>query len=166
MLFRHLDEGGRRVGHLRRHGDHIQPAHRIDAGQAGIGGIGHTQGIFRFGQGGMGTLQAGFRLRHIGLGIRPHAGTVTGLCQDGLVTGHIIAGQLHQLDAAQQIDMGDDAVQGKGRGRVKTPGLDGIQGRLGRAYAAARGKAVPDGLHQLGGDTAHAQPLVIKIQAA
>lgn len=166
MLFRHLDEGRRGIGHLGRHGHRIQLADRIDAGQAGIGGIGHAQGVFRLGQGGMGTLQARFRLRHIGLGIRPHAGAVTGLGQDGLMPGHVVAGQLHQLDTAQQVDVGDDAVQGKGRGRVEDPGLDGIQGGLGGTHAAARGKAVPDGLHQLGGDTAHAQPLVIEVQTA
>ena len=166
MLFCHLDKGRCRIGHLDRHGHRIQLADRIDAGQAGIGGIGHAQGVFRLGQGGMRTLQTRFRLRHIGLGIRPHAGAVTGLGQDGFMPGHIVAGQFHQLDTAQQVDMGDDAVQGKGRGPVEDPGLDGIQGCLGGTHAAARSKAVPDGLYQLGGDTAHAQPLVIKVQTA
>lgn len=114
----------------------------------------------------MGTLQTGFRLRHIGLGIRPHAGTVAGLGQDGFMPGHVVAGQFHQLDAAEQVNVGDDAIQGKGRGRIKDPGLDGIQGGLGRAYTAACGKTVPNGLHQFSGDAAHTQPLIIKIQTA
>lgn len=166
MLFRHLDERRCRIGHFSRHGDRIQPTDRIDAGQTGIGGIRHAQGIFRFGQGRMGALQAGFRLRHIGLGIRPHAGAVASLGQDGFMPGHVVAGQLHQLDAAEQVDVGDDAIQGKGRGRIKDPGLDGIQGGLGRAYTAACGKTVPNGLHQFSGDAAHTQPLIIKIQTA
>ena len=82
------------------------------------------------------------------------------------MTGHIGTGQLQQLDAPQQVDMGDDAVQGKGRGRIEDPGLDRIQGGLGRAYTAACGKTVPNGLHQFSGDAAHTQPLIIKIQTA
>ena len=46
-----------------------------------------------------------------------------------------------RLDAPQQVDMGDDAVQGKGRGRIEDPGLDRIQGGLGRTYPAAGSEA-------------------------
>ena len=82
------------------------------------------------------------------------------------MAGHIGAGQLQQPDAPQKVDVGDDAVQGKGRGRIEDPGLDGIKAGLGRAHPAAGGEAVPDGLDQFCGHAAHAQPLVIDVEPA
>lgn len=111
-------------------------------------------------------MQTGLGLGHVGRGIRPQTGAVLGLTHQGLVPGHIALGERQDVAAAQKVDVGDDAVQRKGRGCVENTVFDRFQRSTGRTHARTGGKTVPDGLHQLRAYVHQAPHLRIKIFAA
>ena len=80
--------------------------------------------------------------------------------------GHVFLGQSIDSAAAQQVNMGNDAVQGKGGGGIKHPLLDRIQSGLRAAHSRTGCEAVPDGLYQLGADTGQAPHLFVQILAS
>ncbi len=166
VLFRQLKDGIRPGEGLGRHGYGLHARHGRHARQAGIGVFGHEQRGLGLRKAGQGARQAGLRLAHVGLGVGAEIGAVLGLPEDGAVLGHVALRQGVDGAAAQEIDMGDDAVQRERRGRIEHAGLDRVQRGFGVAHARARGEAVPDGLGEPRADLAHAVHLLVQIAVA